>query len=175
MPLEASVTATSVAYRVRFSREVSGVDAGDFSVTTTGGLTGEVTAVAAVNASEYVVVAGNLKGSGTVRLDLKATGTGITDLSGNALTGGYTQGETYTVTAATTQPARQRFADSAMKAAAARSASERVTGNQNGSRSPKLVAKRSATSASTAAVVWSGAKRSGRGTNRSAAAGLRLS
>ena len=104
MPLEASVTATSVAYRVRFSREVSGVDAGDFSVTTTGGLTGEVTAVAAVNASEYVVVAGNLKGSGTVRLDLKGSGTGITDLSGNALTGGYTQGETYTVTAATTQP-----------------------------------------------------------------------
>ena len=104
MPLEASVTATSVAYRVRFSREVSGVDAGDFSATTTGGLTGEVTAVAAVNASEYVVAVGNLKGSGTVRLDLKATGTGIADLSGNALTGGYTQGETYTVTAATTQP-----------------------------------------------------------------------
>lgn len=37
-------------------------------------------------------------------MDVKSTGTGITDLSGNALAGGYTQGETYTVTAAVTQP-----------------------------------------------------------------------
>jgi len=104
MPQEAGVTAKSVAYRVRFSREVSGVDAGDFTLNLSGGLTGEVQAVAAASASEYVVVVGNLTGSGTVRLDVKAAGTGITDLSGNALSGGYAQGETYTVTGATTQP-----------------------------------------------------------------------
>jgi len=45
-----------------------------------------------------------LAGSGTLRLDVKASGTGIADATGNALAAGYTAGEVYTVTAATTQP-----------------------------------------------------------------------
>src|SRR5204862_228905 len=36
-------------------------------------------------------------GSGTIRLDLKSSGTGITDTAGNAPSAGFTSGEVYTI------------------------------------------------------------------------------
>ena len=70
----------------------------------TGGASGTVGEVVAAGGVDYFVTVQGLNGSGTVRLDVKGSGTGITDRAGNALAGGHGSGEVYTVVAATTQP-----------------------------------------------------------------------
>ena len=39
----------------------------------------------------------NVTGDGTMRLDLKSSGTGISDAAGNAIASGFTSGQTYTI------------------------------------------------------------------------------
>ncbi|HEY0946792.1 MAG TPA: autotransporter-associated beta strand repeat-containing protein [Opitutaceae bacterium] len=94
-PALASIAATSVVFRVTFNTPVTGVDASDFTLTTTGSLTGAITSVTAPSALAYNVTVSSLLGTGTLRLDLKAGGTGITDLSGAPLSGGFTAGQLY--------------------------------------------------------------------------------
>jgi alpha-tubulin suppressor-like RCC1 family protein len=96
-PLTASVTAASVVFRVTFSKAVTGVDAAGFALTTTGSAAGTVAAVASAGTGLYDITVGSLTGEGTLRLDLKASGTGIVDAAQNALTSGYTAGEVYTI------------------------------------------------------------------------------
>jgi autotransporter-associated beta strand protein len=94
-PAVASTSATQVVFRVTFSEGVAGVDAADFTVVTDNTLTGSVAQVASVNASTFDVTVGTLNGEGSLRLDLKNSGTGIVDTAGNEQTTGYTAGQTY--------------------------------------------------------------------------------
>ncbi|WP_414665060.1 beta strand repeat-containing protein [Horticoccus sp. 23ND18S-11] len=90
-------SATSFAYTVTFSETVTGVDTADFTLTATGTAAGTVASVAAVSGSVYTVTVNTVSGNGTLRLDLNASGTGITDTPGNAIATGYTSGQTYTL------------------------------------------------------------------------------
>jgi len=89
-------SAASVDFTVTFSETVTGVDTGDFSVTATGVSGATVSGVSGSGATRTVTV-NTGSGNGTIRLDLKASGTGITDGGGNPISGGFTSGETYTV------------------------------------------------------------------------------
>lgn len=92
--------AASVNFTVTFSESVTGVDAADF-VLTTSGVTGSVTSVTGSGAS-YTVVVGSLSGSGTLRLDVKDDDS-IADAAGNKLggtgltNGDFTTGQSYTI------------------------------------------------------------------------------
>ncbi|HVW15493.1 MAG TPA: Ig-like domain-containing protein, partial [Mucilaginibacter sp.] len=89
--------ATSVNYTVTFSEAVTGVDATDFTVSNTSGTaTGTVSSVTGTG-NTYTVTVNNVTGSGGLRLDLNSGGTGITDAAGNAVSGGYTTGQSYTI------------------------------------------------------------------------------
>jgi len=90
-------SAASVAFSVTFSEVVTGVDAGDFTLVTTGSIGGASVTGVSGTGSVYTVTVNTGTGSGTLRLDLKASGTGIQDLAGNPITGGFTSGEEYTV------------------------------------------------------------------------------
>lgn len=91
-----STNATSVTYRVIFSEDVNGVDAADFTLTATGGLAGIIGNVTAASPSVYDVTVNDLTGEGSLRLDLNAGTTTITDASGNGLAGEFTGGELFT-------------------------------------------------------------------------------
>ncbi|WP_240676236.1 InlB B-repeat-containing protein [Botryobacter ruber] len=94
-----STNATAVTFRAVFSEGVNGVDANDFSLAISGALTGVVNSVAAIgtDGSTYDIVVSPVEGDGKLRLDLKASGTGIGDGAGNPISGGFTTGETYTI------------------------------------------------------------------------------
>lgn len=89
--------ASSVDYTVSFAENVSGVDTGDFALTASGTAAGTIASVTPVNGSTYTVTVNTLSGDGTLRLDLNAGSTGITDTAGNAIGGGYTSGQLYTL------------------------------------------------------------------------------
>ncbi|MGC4074670.1 MAG: autotransporter-associated beta strand repeat-containing protein [Nibricoccus sp.] len=96
-PFTSGTTNASVVYRVTFNTPVTGVDAADFSLTLTGSVTGVVASVSAQSATSYNVTIGSITGAGTIRLDLNASGTGITAVNGGAaLVGGFNTGQTYT-------------------------------------------------------------------------------
>ena len=89
--------ASSVEYTLTFDEEVAGVTADDFSFYTTGSITGYgVTGVSGSGAT-YTVTVDTGMYNGTLRLDVKSSGTGIEDPAGNDLNGGFTSGEFYTV------------------------------------------------------------------------------
>lgn len=84
-PPAASVT---VSYTVTFSESVTGVAAGAFSVGTGDGTaTGQVGTISG-SGDTYTVVVTRIGGVGHLFLALKSSGTGITDLAGNAISGG---------------------------------------------------------------------------------------
>ncbi|HWS88315.1 MAG TPA: HYR domain-containing protein [Pyrinomonadaceae bacterium] len=93
-PFAEKTGATSVTFRVTFNQAVTGVDASDFALTTTGGVSGTMTGVTAQSGLAYNVNVSSLTGTGTLRLDLKGSGTGISS-SGVPVSGGFTSGETY--------------------------------------------------------------------------------
>lgn len=89
-----TTNATTVAYTVTFDSSVSGVDAGDFQLSSTGTVVGTIASVSG-GGTTYTVTINNISGDGTLRLDLKNTSTGITDAAGNTVAG-YTSGEVIT-------------------------------------------------------------------------------
>ncbi|HEX2934481.1 MAG TPA: Ig-like domain-containing protein [Bacteroidales bacterium] len=95
-PTASLTNATSVVYRATFSENVDGVDAADFSLTTVGTANGVISGISGTGLSRDITVS-SITGDGTIRLDLKNMGTGIADNVGNALSGGYTSGEVYTI------------------------------------------------------------------------------
>ncbi|WP_276499515.1 InlB B-repeat-containing protein [Pontibacter litorisediminis] len=106
-PTTSVTDATSVTFRVLFSEEVSGVDMADFiPIIISGPLSASVSSVAQAgsSATTYDVTVGLTGGSGTLRLDLRSSGTGIKDKAGNLIAGGYTSGETYTIETSTSSP-----------------------------------------------------------------------
>ncbi|WP_066512240.1 heparin lyase I family protein [Rufibacter sp. DG15C] len=100
-PLTESTTATFLTYRTVFSEAVTGVDAADFALTSSGTALGQVSAVRAVSSSTYEVTVSNATGQGTLRLDVKATGTNIQDVNSAGLSAGYTVGQSYTLASST--------------------------------------------------------------------------
>ena len=96
--MDASPTnATTVDFLITFSEAVTGVDASDFSLDTT--VTGPTVSIVVDTGDQanYTITVDTGVGSGTIRLDLKSSGTGIQDLAGNLISGGFTSGETYTI------------------------------------------------------------------------------
>ena len=96
-PTNEFTTATNVIFRVTFSEVVTGVDPADFALTTTGTAGGSITAVSSSSGQSVDVTVKTLAGSGTVRLDVKAAGTGIVNLEGRTLSRGFFWGQTYSV------------------------------------------------------------------------------
>jgi rhamnogalacturonan endolyase len=94
-PFSQNTGASSVTFRVTFNTPVTGVDTSDFALTTTGAVTGTITNVTPLSSLAYNVTVGSMSNSGTVRLDLKPTGTGITGPGGAPISGGFTTGQTY--------------------------------------------------------------------------------
>ena len=97
-PAAASTNTPTVTFRVTFSEQVNGVDPADFELALTGTATGAVSSVSAPDGTTFDVTVAGIDGNGTLRLDLKAAGTGITDAAGNAIAGGFTGGQTYNIT-----------------------------------------------------------------------------
>ena len=94
-----------------FSEAVSGVDKNDLTPTITGGIT-SVSILSVVDTGDqtsYTVTVDTDTGSGTIRLDVNSSGTGIEDLAGNPLDGGFTSGEVYTITATSFEDPASRW------------------------------------------------------------------
>ncbi|SHE46364.1 autotransporter-associated beta strand repeat-containing protein [Marinomonas polaris DSM 16579] len=87
-------TADSATYTVTFNEAVTGVDVSDFSLS--GGATGTVASITG-SGRTYQVTVNNISGDGSLRLDLNASGTGITDTVSNAIGAGFTSGDTLTI------------------------------------------------------------------------------
>jgi peptide/nickel transport system substrate-binding protein len=100
--LDANPTsAASVRFTVAFTKTVTGVDASDFSLTTTG-ITGAAVKSVTGSLADYTVTVSTGKGNGTLRLNL-IDNDSIIDVSGNPLVGphsdngSFTTGQTYTI------------------------------------------------------------------------------
>jgi hypothetical protein len=93
----------SVTYTVTFSENVTGVDASDFTIVTTGTVSNTSLTVTPVSGSVYSVSVIGVSGNGTLGLNLNASGTGITDVSSNPITGGFI-GQIYTIDRTTITP-----------------------------------------------------------------------
>jgi hypothetical protein len=87
---------SSEALTVTFSENVTGVDATDFTAAAGNTVTDTSISVTAVSASVYTVTVNGVTGDGSLGVNLNATGTGIADTAGTAVSGGFT-GQTYTV------------------------------------------------------------------------------
>ena len=88
--------AASVTFIVSFSEPVIGVDATDFTVTTTG-VSGAAVSGVSGSGSTYTVTVSTGSGDGMLRLDIP-TSAMISDVVGNGLTGlPYQAGEAYTI------------------------------------------------------------------------------
>lgn len=88
--------ATALDYTVVFDEAVSGVDLSDFALTATGSASGTLAGISGSGTTWTVSVTG-VAGSGTLRLDLNGSGTGIEDGAGNAASGAYVAGNAHTV------------------------------------------------------------------------------
>ncbi|MET0267499.1 MAG: Ig-like domain-containing protein, partial [Duganella sp.] len=89
-----AANATSLSYTVTFSESVTGVDASDFSLTSSGTASGAISGISG-SGTTYTVTVNTLTGDGAMRLDLKASGTGIQSGASVAVGGGYTAGATF--------------------------------------------------------------------------------
>jgi len=124
-PATATTNASSVSYTATFSDSVTGVDASDFLVSTTGGVTGAAVTSVSGSGTTWTVTVGTGSGDGTIRLDVADNDTivnGATTALGGTGSGNgdYSSGETYTIdkTAPTTSVATAALsADSAANGA----------------------------------------------------------
>lgn len=93
---ESPTSAESVDFAVAFSEEVTGVDENDFNLAIGGGVNGaSITSVSGAG-STYTVTVSTGSGNGSIGLNVNESGTGIEDLAGNPLEGGFTS-EPYTI------------------------------------------------------------------------------
>ena len=86
-------TLGTVDFTVTFSEPVTGVDEGDFSLTTSGILGAAVSGISG-SGSTYTVSVNTGNGSGTLHLNVDSNGT-ITNASSYPLAAGYTSGQKY--------------------------------------------------------------------------------
>ena len=98
LPADGNPTnAATVSYTVTFTESVTGVDAADFTVSTGGDLAGAVVSNVQGDGPTRTVTVSMGTGNGTIWLSLNDSGTGIVDLAGNPLAGGYDAGNGYTI------------------------------------------------------------------------------
>lgn len=95
LPFAPTTSASTVTFRVAFNRPVTGVDVTDFTLVTTGTLTGSIAALTPVSGVTYDLIVSNLVGEGSVRVDLNASGTGIVGDDGTPVAGGFSGGNSY--------------------------------------------------------------------------------
>ncbi len=89
--------AASVDFTITFSEAVTGGTASNFSLITTGAISGaSITSVSAGPGAARTVTVNTGSGDGTIGLDL-INGTGITDIAGNVLSAGTFTGQIYTI------------------------------------------------------------------------------
>jgi DNA/RNA endonuclease G (NUC1) len=88
--------AASRDYTVTFSQSVTGVDATDFTLTTTGGIAGASVSNVAGSGTTYTVTVNTGSGDGTIRLDVANNGS-IVSSTNVPLSAPYTSGEVYTI------------------------------------------------------------------------------
>ncbi|MBN7823033.1 hypothetical protein J0A65_24425, partial [Bowmanella sp. Y57] len=82
-------TSDTLGFTVSFNEAVSGVDLGDFALTTSGSASGTLLSLVQVDARTYRVTVGGVSGQGTLGLSLVAAGSGIVDGIGNTLQSGF--------------------------------------------------------------------------------------
>ena len=87
--------AAQVTWEVRFNHSMSTVAANDFAFTATGSALGAVANVTRIGPTWYQVTA-NVSGTGTLRLNCVAGGSGR-DVANQAISTGYTSGEIYNI------------------------------------------------------------------------------
>jgi len=87
--------ASSEQFTVTFSESVTGVDNTDFTVIA-GNTVADTGISVTGSGTTWTVTVNGVTGDGTLGLNLHSSGTGITDLAGNAISGGFT-GQAYTV------------------------------------------------------------------------------
>ncbi len=87
-----AVSGSSTVFRVTFSETVTGVDTSDFTLFKIGTVNGTVASISGSGAV-YDVTVNSITGFGSLRLDLKHSGTGIVDGASNALADGYDNGQ----------------------------------------------------------------------------------
>lgn len=98
----------TVTFTVTFSEAVTGVDAADFALTTTGSISGATISGVSGGGTTYTVTVSTGLGAGTVRLDASDNDS-IIDAANNPLggtgagNGNFTTGETFTITAVPTR------------------------------------------------------------------------
>ena len=85
----------SVRFTVTFSESVTGVNAGDFTLTTSG-VSGASISNVSGSGSVYTVTVNTGSGDGTIRLNVLDDDS-INDVASNNLGVGFTTGETYTI------------------------------------------------------------------------------
>lgn len=90
-----STAYVSIHFTVTFSEAVTGVDATDFTLVTTGVVGASITDVSG-SAAVYTVTVNTGTGNGTIRLDLLNDGT-IQDIAENLLVGTLSSGEVYSI------------------------------------------------------------------------------
>lgn len=101
-----TTSGSSIAFTVTFSEAVTGVDATDFALTTTGSIAGATITSVTGSGTTYTVTVNSGTGTGTIRLDA-VDNDSIVDgannpLGGTGASGGFTTGETFTTTAGPT-------------------------------------------------------------------------
>jgi hypothetical protein len=89
-------TASSVDFTVTFTENVSGVDAANFDLHTTGSISGASITLVSGSGSSYTVTVSTGSNSGTIRLDLVSIGI-IKDAVGNDLAGTHIGDQSYTL------------------------------------------------------------------------------
>ncbi len=94
-PTNQVVSGSNVTFRVTFSETVTGVDASDFVVSTSGSADGSIGSLAMISGAVYDVGITNMRAAGSLRLDLRGSGTGVQDGPGNSISSGYTNGQSY--------------------------------------------------------------------------------
>ena len=95
-PATYSTNGGTVVFRATFAEPVTGVGLADFGLALSGA-TGTLASMSTVSPTVYDLTVTGVSGDGTIRADLDASGTGILDLAGNAISGAYASGQSYTV------------------------------------------------------------------------------
>ena len=97
-------SATSVDFTVTFSEAVSGVDLSDFTLTTTGSITGALLAGISGSGDTYTITVNSYINNGTIRIDYVDNGTVFDTPGGNPIVGAgaipdgsYSFGEIYSI------------------------------------------------------------------------------
>ncbi len=93
-PSADTTAASSVIFQVTFSKPVTDVNWYDFYLTLSGSANGGIDGFIPESDSVYDVIIDGVTGMGTLRLNLN-TITGIADIAGNPLIGGYASGQSY--------------------------------------------------------------------------------